>query len=213
MTQRSLKLISIVAGLYVAAQIFADIASLRVVQFAGLSIAGGALVYPLTFTLRDMLHKASSAGVARAVIFTAAALNLVMALLMWLISSLPSAAPGEVDSFTVALSPTWRLIFASIIAELSSELLDTRVYEWWQQRHGDARQWGRVLASNAVSVPFDCALFVILAFAGDLPTEVVLTIFASNLVVKLALAILSVPGIYLVKSPQEYLRWKNEDSS
>lgn len=40
---------------YVAFQMMADIASLRIVMIAGFSIDAGTFVYPFTFTLRDMV--------------------------------------------------------------------------------------------------------------------------------------------------------------
>ena len=47
----------LVVGLYLACTLIANIASLRIVIFAGFSIDAGTLIYPLTFTLRDLIHK------------------------------------------------------------------------------------------------------------------------------------------------------------
>ena len=60
-----------------------------------------------------------------------------------------------------------------------------------------------MLASNAVSVPVDSALFVVLAFWGVLPTEVMLRLFTSNILIKFAVTFVSIPGIYLVKEQRE----------
>ena len=59
------------------------------------------------------------------------------------------------------------------------------MYEW-VRRYAQRWQWGRVLASNAVSVPIDSALFVVLAFWGLLPNEVIAGLFFSNILVKFA---------------------------
>ena len=64
---------------------------------------------------------------------------------------------------------------------------------------------GRVLASNAVAVPIDSALFVWLAFGGLLPgsealaTGVLVSIFWANVLIKGAITLVSIPGIYLVR--------------
>ena len=52
MKQKTLSVIVIVATAYVAAQILADIASLRILFIAGFSIDAGTLVYPLTSAAR-----------------------------------------------------------------------------------------------------------------------------------------------------------------
>lgn len=200
MTQRTLNTIVILVGAYLAAQIFADITSLRIVLIAGFSIDAGTLVYPFTFTLRDLVHKVAGVHVARTLIFLAAGLNIAMAALFWLVAQLPAdPAVGAQLEFATVLAPVWRIVFASILAEVVSELLDTEAYRLWGRRFGNRYQWGRVLVSNAVSVPVDSAVFVVGAFAGVLPADVVLSIFAANVLLKSAVTLVSLPGIYIVK--------------
>ena len=200
MTHRSLHVLVLVAVLYVAVQMLADIAGLRILSIAGLSIAGGTLIYPITFTLRDMVHKVSSASIARLLIFASGAINLFMAGLFWLVSQLPpDLAVGEQAEFGMVLAPVVRISLASIIAEIVSELIDTEIYEIWVKRFAQRWQWGRVVASNAISVPVDTALFTVLAFAGVLPNEVLIALFASNMLMKTVITFISIPGIYLVK--------------
>ena len=106
----------------------------------------------------------------------------------------------------MVLAPVFRITIASIVAEVVSELIDTEIYEVWVRRFAQRWQWGRVLASNAVSVPVDTALFTLLAFWGVLPTEVMLSLFLSNILVKFAVTFVSIPGIYLVKEqPKAWL--------
>jgi hypothetical protein len=199
MNTRTLRVIIVVSVCYVAAQIFADITSLRILMLAGFSIDGGTLIYPFTFTLRDMVHKVAGAAIARTLIFLAAAINIFMAFLFWLVAQLPpDMAVGAQDEFGAVLAILPRIVLASIVAEVVSELIDTEAYEQWVKRVGYKYQWGRVLASNAISVPIDSAIFVTIAFLGDLPLEVVFSIFVANVLVKGGVTLLSIPGIYLV---------------
>lgn len=201
MTTKNLNTIVILVGAYLAAQIFADITSLRILLIAGFSVDAGTLVYPFTFTLRDLVHKVAGVTVARTLIFLAAGLNIAMALLFWLVAQLPADPNvGAQLEFATVLAPVWRIVFASILAEVVSELLDTEAYRLWERRFGQRWQWGRVLVSNAVSVPVDSAVFVTLAFAGNMPAEVVLSIFAANVLIKGAVTLVSLPGIYIVKA-------------
>ena len=72
------------------------------------------------------------------------------------------------DEFSAVLAPLWRITIASIVAEVVSELVDTEVYHWFVRRVTTRHQWARVAVSNAVSLPIDSVLFVLLAF-GALP--------------------------------------------
>ena len=191
---------TIVSAAYVAFQMMADIASLRIVMIAGFSIDAGTFVYPFTFTLRDLVHKTAGIKAARALIVTAAALNLVMAGLFWLTSILPpDMAVGPQEEFGMVLSPVWRIVFASIVAEVVAELIDTEGYRLWVERVTHRYQWARVLFSNALSIPVDSFLFSFLAFWGTMAPSVVISIFISNMIIKGLTTLITIPGIYLVK--------------
>lgn len=196
--------IILVIAAYIAAQMLADITSLRIVLLAGLSVDAGTFIYPITFTLRDMAHKTLGVRATRTLIFTAAGVNLVMALAFWLTASLPAdPAVGPQTAFVEALAPAWRIVFASIIAEVTAELIDTEVYRLWVARVTHRYQWARVLVSNAVSVPLDSVIFAVIAFAGTMPGAVLLAIIGANIAIKGATTLLSLPLIYAVPERED----------
>lgn len=190
----------VVIAVYVAAQILSDIGSLKIAMVAGFSIDAGTFIYPITFTIRDLVHKRLGKQAARTVIFLAAGINLFMALYFQLIARLPQDPNwGQGPAFAAILGPVWRIVIASILAEIVSELLDTEVYHWWVTKVSTRQQWMRVLASNGVSIPVDSLIFCWVAFGGVLPHAVVWSIFAANVIVKGLVTLISLPGIYLVK--------------
>ena len=189
----------LVSVFYVAAQMMSDIASLRIVMIAGFSIDAGTFIYPLTFTLRDMVHKVAGIKIARMLILVAAGVNLLMALLFKIAAILPpDLSIGEQSEFGLVLAPVWRIVAASIIAEVIAELIDTEGYRFWVEKVTSKYQWARVLVSNAISIPIDSFLFSFLAFWGSMPAAVVLSIFFSNMIIKGITTLISIPGIYLV---------------
>jgi uncharacterized integral membrane protein (TIGR00697 family) len=194
----------IVISAYIAAQMLADVTSLKIARVGGFSIDGGTFIYPLTFTLRDLVHKMLGKRAARALIVTAAGINLLMAGLFAFVSWLPADPQWALQAeFAAILGPVWRIVLASILAEVISELLDTEIYHLWVSRVTRRYQWARVLASNAISVPVDSLVFGWAAFGGVLPTAVVWSIFWSNVLVKGAVTLISLPGIYLVPERAE----------
>lgn len=190
----------LVVSAYIAAQILADVGSLKIAWVAGFSIDGGTFIYPLTFTLRDMAHKILGRKMARMLVVAAAGINLLMALYFAFLGRLaPDPTWTLQQAFVDVLSPVWRIVFASIIAEVVSELLDTELYHLWVTRVTRRYQWARVLVSNGVSVPVDSLIFCWIAFGGVLPAMVVWSIFWANVLVKGITTLLSLPGIYLVR--------------
>ncbi len=206
-TSRAAIVVALLSSAYVAAQMLADVSSLRLVDLLGKAIDGGTFIYPITFTLRDLVHKVAGKQVARALIVAAAAINVFMAGFFWMVARLPLVADSGSQSelFGDVLGPVWRIVIASIIAEVISELIDTEVYSAWVRRFGGSNQWGRVLASNAVALPVDSVLFALIAFSGIGPLEavvpaaVVWEIIYLNVLFKGVVTVASMPLIYAVK--------------
>lgn len=197
----------IVVSAYIAAQMLADITSVKIGEVAGLAVDMGTFIYPITFTLRDLVHKVLGKRNAQVLIITAAVVNVFMVLYTaWTagVPGDPGADPGGefTAAYALVFGPLWRITTASIIAEVVSELTDTEVYHWWVTRITREKQWARVLVSNAVSVPVDNALFSVIAFGFTNPWSVVFDIFLFNLVVKFGMTLLSLPLIYLTPVDQ-----------
>ena len=190
----------LVVASYIAAQMLSDVLSLKIALVAGFSIDAGTFIYPFTFTLRDLVHKLLGRRVARQLIITAAAINLLMAGLFAFAAWLPPDPSWNLQhEFAAVLTPVWRIVVASIAAEVLAELTDTEAYHLWVTRVTRRFQWMRVLVSNSVSVPLDSLIFCWGAFGGVLPAATVWSIFWANVLLKGAVTLLSLPGIYLVR--------------
>lgn len=204
-TQTWLLLLIATAGIYLASTMIANVASLRIVKVFGWSLDAGTFIYPITFTLRDLIHKLGGKAAAKAAIYTGAIVNLLMASYFWLVAKMnPDMFVGPQTEWVKVLGPQWRIVFASIIAMLIAELVDTFVYGKWVKKFGHKYQWGRVLSSNAVSSPLDSIVFTFVAFYGLMPTSVVMGIFWSMVWIKLATSVVSLPLIYGVRPKQEW---------
>jgi uncharacterized integral membrane protein (TIGR00697 family) len=194
----------LVTSAYIAAQILSDVTSLKIIEFVGFSMDAGTLIYPFTFTLRDLVHKVVGRRGARTIIFAAAVINLLMAGLFWLVSRLPyDASVGPQPDWDAVLSPVWRIVVASILAEVFSELTDTEIYHLWVTRITRHFQWLRVLTSNVVSIPIDSLIFVWAAFGGVYPNASVWEIFWANVLLKGAITLVSLPAIYIVRGERD----------
>jgi uncharacterized integral membrane protein (TIGR00697 family) len=190
----------ILVSVYIAAQIISDVASLKIAVLFGFSIDAGTFIYPITFTLRDLVHKRLGKSAARLVIVVAGGTNLFMAAFFAFSAWLPGDPSwGLAGEFSRVLGPVWRIVIASIVAEIAAEMVDTEVYHLWVTRVTRRHQWARVLVSNAVSVPLDSLIFCWGAFGGQLPAPTVWSIFTANLIIKAAVTVFSIPGIYLVR--------------
>lgn len=196
---------------YVAAQLISNIASLKLANVWGFSLDAGTFIYPLTFTLRDLVHKRLGRSGAVKVVFASAAANAGMALYLalacviqpdpyWTLPLPSGADPAGADAaFNAVLGPSWRIVAASVLAMVLSELADTQAYHLWVTRVTTRFQWLRVLVSNSISVPLDSMLFCWVAFGGLQDNGLVWSIVWTNILVKMAVTLASIPSIYAVK--------------
>lgn len=189
----------LVIGTYVAAQIISDVGSLKIGVVFGWPVDMGTFIYPITFTLRDLVHRTLGKRGAQATILFAAAANVLMALFFaWTVTVPSDPGWGKGAAFTAVFAPMWRIVMASIAAEVVSELADTEVYHWFVTRVTRRHAWARVLLSNLVAVPLDNLVFCVGAFGWAMPWSVVGGIFMFNFVLKTGVTLVSLPLIYAV---------------
>ena len=121
-----LPIIAIVA--YAIIAVTSDIFANKMLQLGGLTLAGGILLIPFSFTIRDLMHRCVGYENAKKIVWATAILNLVVALLMIVLDALPAAIPEKGNMWHAIMGASWRVIIASFIGQLMSDLLDTYLF-------------------------------------------------------------------------------------
>lgn len=186
------------ASMYVSFQVIANVLSTKIalLPFINWPIDGGTVIYPLTFTLRDFVHKTLGKKNARSIVLLAGAINVVMVLLFVLVGKMaPDSSWPFQEAYNNILLPVWRITAASIVSQIISELVDTEIFSWAFQKFSDTTA---VLFSNTVALVVDSFMFSFLAFFGQMPVKSVLQIVVTNIVIKMIMSLVSVPTIKLV---------------
>lgn len=208
MRRKDIWMIVALVGGYILCQAVADIGATKLVTVAGVVIPAGTFMFAFTFTLRDLVHKRLGKEWARSAIFCAGVFNIFQAGYLALVAKLPTPEyypMGEAWDQIFAIVPA--ITAASIIAEVITQLVDTEVFDWWRRRFGNLPQWSAVLVSNMVGLPLDSAVFAVLAFVvlppvlgGDtLSLATALGVSGGQVIWKVLVTLISMPGIYLVK--------------
>ena len=194
----------IIIGSYIACQMISNIASVKIANVLSLAVDGGTFLYPLAFTIRDMAHKTIGKKNTQKLIIVSAIINIFSPVYFYIVSNIPADSSWQFnEAFQLTLSPVLRIAIASIVGSTVAELVDTEIYHFFVTKITKRYQWLRVLISNALSIPVDNLLFVVIAFYGALPFDALLGIFIFNFFVKYAVTTVSVPMIYLVKENKQ----------
>ena len=185
--------------IYVVIGMLSNISSLRIVEVLGISMDAGTLLYPLTFTLRDLIHKKSDKKTAIHIVYIGVVMNLLMFIVFFIVSKLPAdMLVGDQKEFGQVLVASWRIIIASIVAMFIAEIADSQIYQWYADKF-KKYQFMRVLTSNFISVPLDSIIVTLIAFYGVMPNSVLISITLVNIAIKYIITLVTVPSIYLVK--------------
>lgn len=198
-----MKLAVVLISAYMACQMIADIAAVKMVSLFGLVIPAGTFIYAVTFTVRDLIHKRLGKTVARWVVASAAVINIGMALYFVFTINLgyPVFWQGQ-EAYATILGVVPSIVAASIIAEFVSEMVDTELYQIAWEKFARNRQWLRVVFSNLFSVPLDSLVFAVLAFrvfTPSVPWSGIAAMVLGQSLFKWAVATVVMPLTYLVK--------------
>ncbi|MFC5134799.1 MULTISPECIES: queuosine precursor transporter [Haloferacaceae] len=170
-------------------------------------LPGAALAYAVTFFASDCLAELYGRRTAQVVVNVGFAMNFVVLALVWSTLAAPGVDPEVSGAFGVALGPTTNVVAGSLLAYVVSQNVDVVLFHAIRDRTGRANLWLRNLASTATSQAIDTVIFVSVAFlvaptllgVGDaLPLAAVGALIAGQYLLKLLIAVLDTPFVYLV---------------
>ena len=188
---------------YAIIAIATDLFANKMLNIGGLTLAGGILLIPFSFTIRDLIHKLIGFDNVKKVVWTTAIVNLGVAALLILLDVLPSAIPGQQEAWHALMGASWRVIIASFIAQLVSDLGNTYVYQWVWNKLGNKHVWVRTVVSNLPACFLDSALFSYIAFLGVLDPGIIWASVLSSFAVKYVLSLVATPLTYLSEGKKE----------
>lgn len=166
----------------------------------GIFTDGGALLFPLTYVLGDVLAEVYGLKQARRAIFVGFVMA-ALASVTFLIVGWAPAGPGyeNQDAFLAVLGFVPRIVIASLIGYTAGQLLNAWVLTKMKDRKQDGRLWTRLVGSTVVGEFADTLLFCTIAFVGVFPTWTSLASFTvTGYVYKVAIEILFLPVTYAV---------------
>lgn len=196
----NVKTISWVASFAIASYaiiaIASDIFANKMLNLGGLALAGGILLVPFSFTIRDLMHKLVGFKNAKRIVWATAFVNLAVAALMIVLDMLPAKIPGVQENWHSLMGASWRIIIASFVAQVLADLSDTYSFEWFTNKFKGKKIWLRVVLSNLISCPIDSIMFSVIAFLGVLPANVMINSIISSTIVKFIISLIALPAAY-----------------
>jgi uncharacterized integral membrane protein (TIGR00697 family) len=137
----------------------------------GIFTDGGALLFPLTYVIGDVLAEVYGLRHARRAIWVGFTLSALASVTFLAVGAAPPG-PGyeNQDAFVAVLGFVPRIVLASLTGYLAGQFLNAYVLVWLKQRTAERGLAARLVGSTVVGEFADTALFCLIAFAGVFPT-------------------------------------------
>ncbi|RME47780.1 MAG: VUT family protein [Caldilineae bacterium] len=193
------KYYDIVAVLFVAALLTANIIAVKLVSLGGLILPAAVIIFPISYIFGDVLTEVYGYRLARRVIWLGFGANLLMVIAIWVGGLLP-AAPfwSDQPAYDAILGFTPRLLIASFIAYLAGEFLNSFVLAKMKIATNGRWLWSRTIGSTLIGQLADSGIFISLAFAGVVPGGQLLRLIVTQWLFKSSYEALATPFTYWV---------------
>ena len=212
---RSQWLFVFLAGLFITNAVTAELISNKLIEIPlvfdafGTEIGPfvtivGILPWPVVFLLTDLLNEFYGYRAVRKLSWITAILIAYCFLIVGLSMEIPAVnVPGsnlsDDSAYNKVFGQAQMVIIGSICAFLVSQLLDASLFSWIKSKTGDRFIWLRSTGSTLISQLIDSYIVLYIGFVipGSLSFVDFMSIAPTNYVLKIMIAILLTPLIYL----------------
>jgi hypothetical protein len=193
------KYLDVVGVTFVTCLLVSNLAAVKLFNFGPFVFTGGIIVFPLNYIFGDILSEIYGFARTRRIIWAGLFANLFMAIMLWLAIQLPPAKGwGLQEAFAQVFMLVPRLVVASVLAywagELSNSIVLSKMKVWMQAKH----LWMRTIGSTLVGEFVDTCIFVLIAFAGVFPSDLLLRVILSGWVFKVVYEAIATPITYVI---------------
>ena len=129
-------------------------------------VAVGALPYPVTFLCTDLISELWGEEKAAQVVWVGLLLNGWVVLILWLGGVMPGLSGGPEDTFFEIQRLAFGSVGASMVAYLTAQFVDVRLFHFWKQRTEGKALWLRNNGSTLVSQFVDTTAVVLISHYG-----------------------------------------------
>ena len=203
------KLYLVLAGIFVASLVTCNLIANKFVSidlgFKTFIVSAGILPYPLTFLVTDILSEIYGKKRASMVVLSGFIASLFVLLFLWIGGQFNAinGSPLDNETYDLVFNNAWRVIFASMIAYLSAQFLDVRLFHFWKRMTKGRHLWLRNNASTIGSQFVDTILVISVLFVGVWDTDQIISAIIDGWLFKMLVAFIDTPLFYLIS---HYLR-------
>ena len=192
----------VLAGIFITNAVVAELIGGKLIYVGPYLMSIGILPWPIVFLTTDLINEYfGEKGVKKLSLITASLIAYSFVLLFFALR-IPAVKGANLVTdaqFNGVFGQSMWIIVGSITAFLVSQLIDVSIFHFFKNKTGNKMIWLRSTGSTVISQFFDSFIVLGIAFwmTGKMTTDVYIASAFTGYFVKLIIAILLTPLIYL----------------
>ncbi|ACE05681.1 hypothetical protein Aasi_0238 [Candidatus Amoebophilus asiaticus 5a2] len=156
----------ILVGLFLGVLLLTNIITSKYITIGHLTLTAGAITYPFTFSLLDIISEAYGKNKAKMVIWMGLMASLFMTFITYLANIIPiyEHSPVPQSAFQLVFGFTPGIVLGSMVAYMIAQLIDVYLFELIRRVTKGKYLWLRNNISTLVGQLFDTAIFAGIAW-------------------------------------------------
>ena len=188
-------LTALFAGLLVVSNILA----VKVFTVLGFDLPAAVIVYMATFLNTDVIGEVYGKKMASRAIRAGFVAQIFVLFFIYIAIEVPAAPFFEMQTeYEMILGGSFQVIIASLVSYLVSQNLDVFIFHKLKERHGRRHLWLRNNFSAVITQFVDTSIFIVIAFIGTVPANVLISMIFMQYIAKIIIVILDTPIVYLL---------------
>lgn len=185
-------------GIFIMSILASGIMATKLFGIFGFGIPAGVIVFPLTFLMTDIINEIWGKGEAINTVRIGFVANILFTLFIMISIKLPAFEYWTLQAeYQAILSAVPRITVAGLVSYAVSQSTDVWIYDRLKKAYRGEHLWIRNNVSTMTAQLVDSAIFIFIAFAGTMPVGSLVTTFFNQWIIKLILAALDTPFVYL----------------
>lgn len=192
----------VLAGIFITNALTAELIGGKLIDVFGIPMSIGILPWPIVFLTTDLINEYFGRGGVRKITLLTALLIIYCFVVLFFALRIPATPdiPGVTDGqFTAVFGQSQLIIIGSITAFVITQFLDMAIFHFVKERTGSKWLWLRSTGSTVISQFLDSFIVLGIAFwlPGKMPADVYFQSGMAGYLVKVSIAILLTPLIYI----------------
>ena len=205
------KIFLIFTSIYITLILISNILAGRLISIGSISLTGAVMVFPFTYILSDIFTEIYGFNKNKKIIWLSFMCNLIMVLIFMIVLKLPYPDTFKnSEEYNLVLGTTPRNLVASLVGFLFGNFLNSIILSKLKVVTKGKFLALRTITSTILGEAIDTAIFITIAFWGQLPNEILIHMIINQSIFKILIEIIATPITYKVINKVKKI--ENEDA-